>query len=379
MNAIHEFSPSRAELDAFAAELDALLRETRESLGDADLVHLARVERMGRLATALGYATAWIAPNPVSMALLSTGRFTRWAMVGHHVSHRGYDRVPNVPEERRSRSFAVGKRRFVDWLDWIDPEAWAHEHNKLHHYRLGETADPDLVEQNLDWLRDSNLPMPLRYAIVAFFASTWKFSYYAPNTLRVLLQAEREKAGPHGDADAEPISLASMFTRSELWTRCFLPYAGVQFGLVPLLFAPLGPAAVGNVLANSLGAELLTNLHAFVVITTNHAGEDVYSFETPVRAGRGEFYARQAAGSVNFRTGTELVDFLHGYLNYQIEHHLFPDLPMLAYRRIQPKVKAICEAHGVPYLQESIGTRLRKTLDVMVGKTGMRRSRHTPA
>jgi hypothetical protein len=27
------------------------------------------------------------------------------------------------------------------------------EHNRLHHYRLGELADPDLVEANLDWLR----------------------------------------------------------------------------------------------------------------------------------------------------------------------------------------------------------------------------------
>ena len=34
--------------------------------------------------------------------------------------HRGYDRVPGAPEERTSRGFAKGKRRFVDWLDWIE-------------------------------------------------------------------------------------------------------------------------------------------------------------------------------------------------------------------------------------------------------------------
>jgi len=370
MNAIHEFSPSAPELSAFARELDDLLKETRDALGPDDLAHLAKIERWGRLATAAGFATAWIAPNPFSMALISTGRFTRWTMVGHHVSHRGYDRVPGVPETRRSRTFAQGRRRFVDWLDWIDPEAWAHEHNKLHHYRLGEEADPDLVERNLDWLRESDLPMPIRYAIVAFFASTWKLTYYAPNTLRMVIEDERAKRGE----PFEPISLASMFLRPEFWKRCVAPYAGVQFGLVPLAFLPLGPVASMNVLINSLGAELLTNLHAFVMITTNHAGEDIYAFDTQVRAGKAEFYARQAAGSVNFATGTDAIDFVHGFLNYQIEHHLFPDLPMLAYQRIQPRVREICARHGVPYQQESIGTRLRKTIEVMIGKTSMKRA-----
>ena len=41
--------------------------------------------------------------------------------------------------------------------------------------------------------------------------------------------------------------------------------------------------------------------------------------------------------------GGDVNDFLHGWLNYQIEHHLFPDLPPLRYRQLQPKVKARCE------------------------------------
>ena len=30
------------------------------------------------------------------------------------------------------------------------PAAWSNEHNKLHHYNLGEAADPDQVELNLE-------------------------------------------------------------------------------------------------------------------------------------------------------------------------------------------------------------------------------------
>ena len=51
------------DLPAFARALDELKRELRSSAGEDDLVHLRKIERWGRACTALGYATAWIAPN----------------------------------------------------------------------------------------------------------------------------------------------------------------------------------------------------------------------------------------------------------------------------------------------------------------------------
>ena len=123
-------------------------------------------------------------------------------------------------------------------------------------------------------------------------------------------------------------------------------------------------------LANSLLAELITNAHSFLVIVTNHAGEDMHRFDAPM-GHKAEFYRRQVVGSTNFATGGDLNDFLHGWLNYQIEHHLFPDLPMRQYARIQPEVKAICAKHGVPYVQESVWVRLRKTVAVAIGDASM--------
>jgi hypothetical protein len=35
-------------------------------------------------------------------------------------------------------------------------------------------------------------------------------------------------------------------------------------------------------------------------------------------------------------------------------------------------LQAICEKHGVPYIQESVWTRLKKTTDIMVGKADQR-------
>lgn len=355
-------APADIDLVAFAADLDALRARVRCELGAEDLAHLRKMEQWGRAATGAGYAAAVFPLNPVSVGLLSFGRLTRWTMIAHHVLHRGYDRVPGAPEHRTAKGFARGKRRLVDWLDWIEPEAWEHEHNRLHHFRLGEPADPDRVDLNLAWLRDAPWPRPVKLAVIAATATAWKPVYYAATVVLEIEARERPKPPNRGRNGY----LMQAFRRRRLWTRSILPYAGVQFGLIPVLFLPLGPIAAANVLANSLAAEVLTNLHSFVVVTTNHAGDDLEQFDGRPR-GRGEFYLRQVLGSVNFKTGGDLNDALHGFLNYQIEHHLFPDLPMRQYQRIQPEVRAICEKHGVTYRQETVWRRLRKTLAVMTG------------
>ena len=59
--------------------------------------------------------------------------------------------------------------------------------------------------------------------------------------------------------------------------------------------------------------------------------------------------------------------------NYQIEHHCWPDLSMLSYQKGQAQLKEICARHGVPYVQENVFIRLKKTLDIAMGKTKMRR------
>ena len=37
------------------------------------------------------------------------------------------------------------------------------------------------------------------------------------------------------------------------------------------------------------------------------------------------------------------------YLNFQIEHHLFPSMPQYNHPIISPRVKALFEKHGVEY------------------------------
>ncbi|HEX8439854.1 fatty acid desaturase family protein [Archangium sp.] len=371
--------PTRAtfpslDAEAFARELQAVRTEVEASLTPEDFSHFRKMERWGRVCSVLGYATAWIAPNPLSALLIAQGNTARWTMMAHHATHRGYDRVPGVPERYTGRHFATGWRRFIDWPDWIHPDAWRHEHNALHHGRTGETADPDLVEFNTEWLRRSSKPLLVKYAIVAFFAFTWKLTYYAPNTFLEWRRAERRREGVPDTGETPELATAFNPLHADgraFWWTCVLPYAALRFVLLPALFAPLGLWAVFSVFANSVLAELLTNLQSFILIAPNHAGDDLYRFEGRA-AGHAEFSVRQVIGSVNYATGGDVVDFLHGWLNYQIEHHLWPSLPMSKYREVQPRVKAICEKHGVPYVQEGVFRRVKKLVDIMVGRTSMR-------
>jgi linoleoyl-CoA desaturase len=40
---------------------------------------------------------------------------------------------------------------------------------------------------------------------------------------------------------------------------------------------------------------------------------------------------------------------ISGNLGYQVEHHLFPDMPSTRYGEIAPRVREICERHDLPY------------------------------
>jgi fatty acid desaturase len=357
------------ELKALAAEIRA---ETDADPGE-DIAHLKKIERWGKLCTALGYGTAWIVPNPISGILISQGLLTRWLLM-HHISHRGYDKVPGIEKKYTSKVFGKGARRLFDWMDWIHPEAWHEEHDFMHHYHLGEDDDPDLLERNTEWMRESDVPKWVQGAMIGILSTTWKWVYYAPSTMAIMQQARarRDKQPP-----PEPADLLSPFNSRgrELWLKSLLPHAAWRFGIIPSLFLPLGPLAAVNVFLNSVGAELFTNLHAFLIIGPNHTGEDLYRFDEPVKC-RDEFYLRQIVGSANYKCGTELQDWLQMWLNYQIEHHIWPDMTMLQYRKVQPKVKALCERMGIPYVQESVFTRARKMVDVILGKSKMRRVTH---
>jgi len=366
-------------------DIDAI-KETMKPVDEEDFKHLLKMERWGRMATFSGYGLILLlaiigvftevgsvlfwSVGLVAAVLISTGNVSRWANVTHPILHGGYDKVPNIPERYTRKYFAKGARRHIDWLDWIKPDAWSYEHNVMHHYHLGEEDDPDNVERNLQWLTQSNIPMWLRYIIVYGFTAMWKFLYYAPNTLRILENKKRKEQDKLELSDFEfnPRKKNGL----ELWMEYYLPYGIVKFIVFPMLFLPFGMQTVVNALIIIVMAELIANIHSFTVIVPNHSAEDIYMFSEPSKS-TGEFYLRQIMGSVNYNTGSDLKDFLHGFLNYQIEHHLFPNMPLSYYQKMQPLVKEICKKHNLEYRQESVFKRAKMTIELMVGKTKLLR------
>lgn len=365
---------SHIDVEGLFYELTMLGKELRKEAGQDDIDHLQKIERWGRICTTLGYATAWTMPNLLSAALISQGQLTRW-LIAHHVSHRGYDKVPGIPDRYKSKNFAKGRRRVLDWMDWIYPEAWHAEHDILHHYWLGEDEDPDLIERNTQWMEEQNLPLWQRRALMAVLSVTWKWVYYAPATMHALHRAEAKKAGAPEPQEVELLSPFNARGR-DVYKRALLPNFAFRFVGIPAAFGVLGPIASVNVLLNTILAEMIGNLHAFLVITPNHSADDLYRFDGNAR-NRREFFLRQIIGSANYRTGTDLIDWSQMWLNYQIEHHIWPDMTMLQYRKAQPKVQEICERYGVPYVEENVFKRVRRMWAVATGQKRMRWAKTT--
>ena len=73
--------------------------------------------------------------------------------------------------------------------------------------------------------------------------------------------------------------------------------------------------------ATSILADVMTNVHSVIIIATNHVGDDDRTASSRDQAPlRMVLHLRAVIGSANFRTGGDLDDFFHGWLNYQIEH-----------------------------------------------------------
>lgn len=323
------------DYDGFGKEVAALGKELQSQGGPEDVEHLNKILRWRNIAGIVGLATVWTTPNPLTILALSTWTYASWTMVAHHTCHGGYNRVD--AGKYNSRGFALGPaRRLIDWLDWMKPEAWNVEHNRLHHYRLNEDYDPDLVQRNLSFLRDMKIPMIFKYATVAFFLPIWKWFYYASNTYKELCVQEWKQSGkelPEHFDETEAVTVMTLFgaqgreydalrkvcSPSKFLLQVLGPVLGARIiGVPALVFAVTSnPMMAAYAAINLVAADLLTNIHGFITIVTNHAGSDLYTFKDAVKPRSPAFYVRQIVGSANYDLGDDLTDFSHGWLNYR--------------------------------------------------------------
>ena len=94
----------------------------------------------------------------------------------------------------------------------------------------------------------------------------------------------------------------------------------------------------------------MRNVWAYAIIFCGHFPDQTYTFsqEEVADETRGRFYVRQLLGAANIE-GSPLFHVISGNLGYQVEHHLYPDMPSTRYAEIAPRVKEICERYELPY------------------------------
>ncbi|MCW2770959.1 MAG: acyl-CoA desaturase, partial [Aeromicrobium sp.] len=141
-----------------------------------------------------------------------------------------------------------------------------------------------------------------------------------------------------------------------------------------------GPFFLQTLSAN-FTANIMRNFWSYMIIFCGHFPDGAVHFteEELEDETRAEWYLRQMLGSANFEGG-KLLHLMSGQLGYQIEHHLFPDLPSNRYAAISVKVKDICKRYDIPYttgpLYKQYGQTLRTIMKLSLPN---RRTSDNPA
>jgi NADPH-dependent stearoyl-CoA 9-desaturase len=331
---------SPAELEAFGAELDALMARTKTDLGERDVRYMRRVIRVQRSLELGGRALLFASVLPpawvLGTACLGASKIIENMEVGHNVMHGQYD---------FSRDPALSSATY-DWDNVCPASQWRHSHNVVHHtYTNVRGVDHDLgyrvlrVDDAQPW-RWTALFQPAYAAALALFFQ-WGVAAHDVDMPRFLTRPSERT-----DEDRAKVrELGQKAGRQVL----------KDYVLFPLLAGPFAlPVLAGNVVAN-----LARNVWAFSVIFCGHFPEGTQTFPPGCLEGetRGAFYLRQLTGSANFE-GSWLLHFMSGHLSHQIEHHMFPDIPAHRYPEMAREVRALCQKYGVPYNTGKLTTQL---------------------
>jgi NADPH-dependent stearoyl-CoA 9-desaturase len=319
-----------ADIENLGAELDAIRDQVIASRGERDAAYIRKVidaqrklELSSRAILLFSlFPPAWIAGT----IGLSVSKIIENMEIGHNVMHGQWDwmRDPKI----HSTTW--------EWDNASPAELWKHSHNELHHtYTNVLGRDNDLgygimrVSEDQRWT-PLYLVQPLSNAVNACFFQ-YGIAFYDLQVGKYL----------KGRVDKEDFRARGKKVLAKIRRHATRDYV-----LHPLLS---GPSALTTMTAN-LTANLVRNLWTHSVIMCGHFPEGVQTFAKSSIEGetRGEWYLRQMLGSANI-SGSRAMHFMTGNLSYQIEHHLFPDLPSNHYQEIAPKVEAVFERYGLTY------------------------------
>jgi fatty acid desaturase len=319
---------SEADIEALGHELDMLRSEIADGLGAKDAAYIRRTILLQR---ALDVAarivihrsrgrTGWL----VGTVALAAAKSIENMEIGHNVGHGQWDWM-NDPEIHSST---------WEWDMAGLSSQWRYSHNYTHHVFsniLGMDDDIGFgvmrVTRDQPW-KAEHLLQPLRNLLLAA-TFEWGIALHG-------LYSSQDRASSEAGRKAEGRALAGKVTRQV--TKDYL------------IFPALNGRRWRRTLKANATANLIRNLWAYVVIFCGHFPDGAEKFDPAVLKSetKSDWYLRQMLGSANFDAGPILA-FLSGHLCYQIEHHLFPDLPSNRLPQIAQRVRAVCDKYDLPY------------------------------
>jgi NADPH-dependent stearoyl-CoA 9-desaturase len=359
-----EATPAR-DLRAFGEALDALKRETEAKVGDEDLRRLTRLDAFSHSCGLLGRVLIHVSIEP---ATFGAGVVALWihkqlqaTEVGHTVLHGAYDRLESTPERYRSKNFR--------WKMPIDEEAWREGHNGRHHGATNVAGrDPDIhfgtvrltAQTPHRAIHRVQLPLTVLWLFPNF---GWMMNLHFTGVLDLL-----GDNGLDGRLDFLPDrSPATQRRAAKRALRKLVPYYLAEYVLFPALAGPM----FLKVLFGNWLAETMRDVYSAATIFCGHVGEHLASYPEGSKAtDRGHWYAMQIEATNNYDV-SPVLSVLCGGLDRQIEHHLFPRLSPARLREVAPRVKALCEEHGVRYHSDTWGRTLGKAFR-WIGKLAAR-------
>ena len=355
---------SDEQVQAFGEEVDALRQRLLEELGERDVQYIRSVVRDQRALELAGRGLLFVSILPPAwlggVGALALSKILDNMEIGHNVMHGQYDWTGDP---------ALSGHSF-EWDTACPADQWRQSHNYMHHTFTNIVGkDRDIgygllrMSEEQPW-EPYYLGNPLYATLLALF-----FQY---GVALHDLETERMRAGEFSWSEKRGMA-ASIWRKVRRQTL-------KDYVLFPLLAGPQAPL----VLAGDATANLVRNVWAFAIIFCGHfpEGTDEFSVEEAENETRGGWYLRQLLGSSNL-TGGRLFHILSGNLSFQIEHHLFPDIPAHRYAEISVEIREICERYGIAYhagpLPRQFGSVVRKIIRLAAPGPAARPGETTPA
>jgi linoleoyl-CoA desaturase len=359
------------QIEQLAREFDAIHDEVYADLGERDSRYIRSTIRLHRQlvlaarALLLGspYKPLWLAGT----ASLSLAKILENMEIGHNVMHGQWDWM-NDPDIN-SQSW--------DWDTASPADAWRHSHNYEHHtFTNIRGKDRDLgyeimrIDPHQRWYPVYLFQPLYNLLLMGFFE--WGVAVHDLNR-GAIHSGEKSKEQVLEELKAIGVKARRQIVKDYIAFPALaaaVAFAAKGRGSSRDLAADAAPAgrrassaghAFKTTVAANFMANIVRNVWAYSIIFCGHFPDQTYTFseEEVADETRGGWYVRQLLGAANI-DGGPLFHLLAGNLSFQVEHHLYPDMPSSRYSEIAPRVRDICRRYGLPYntgpLHKQLGT-----------------------